>query len=319
MPNGPRGQSPFPGYPSPYGSTPVPPPPPPAQGEWNAWSIPGTPAVAAAPYRPPSQAYGPPPVLPTPQPRVSPPRGAATLPPIQPTESLSASMAALTFSAPAHQHPGHPPRQTSTYSVIGLPPKAPSPPRQANGLPSLTAPVPTIASLAGALPAVQGAGADPTAQIAWAGDVVALVERLQPQASATSTDSPTGPARIVDPELRRLADVAVPMVLQLSAAGAPASGQRLPRHAAEALYLRGTFANAGTYPEYVAPNPRTAFRDFEQAARNGHSAAWFKLGRDYETVGDAAHARDCFERGVKYGVESCLYVGRFLRAFSFTR
>lgn len=82
----------------------------------------------------------------------------------------------------------------------------------------------------------------------------------------------------------------------------------LPAYAAEAIFLRGTFAASGAYPDHVTQDPRTAFRDFEAAARAGYAAAWFRLGRDYETFNDVSHARDCFEKGVKLGVESCTYV-----------
>lgn len=302
-----------PPFPNAFGSSPAPPAGPPAGGaDWSPWNIPGTPAAASVPYAP-AQPYGSPPVLPTPAPMLSPPAPGmpSALPPIQPTESLAVSMQGLTFSAPPHAHPSHPPRQPSTYSTYGPPPKAPSPPRQANGLPSLTAPIATVQSLSAALSSIQAPGADPAGQVAWARDVIQLVERMQPHASPTSTDPPAGPARIADVELKRLADVAVPLVIQLASAS-PLTGQRLPKHTAEALYLRGTFANSGSFPDHIPQNPRTAFRDFEQAARAGVSAAWFKLGRDYEAVGDAPHAKDCFERGVKYGVESCLYVRIFV-------
>jgi hypothetical protein len=65
---------------------------------------------------------------------------------------------------------------------------------------------------------------------------------------------------------------------------------------------------AGSFPQHAAQNPRIAFRDFETAARSGFHAAWFRLGRDYENFNDDVHARECFERGVKANVESCLYV-----------
>ena len=60
------------------------------------------------------------------------------------------------------------------------------------------------------------------------------------------------------------------------------------------------------------------FRDFEQAARAGYAQAWFRLGRDYENFNDALHARDCFERGLKLNVESCVYVGPSFRFFPST-
>ncbi|KZP03527.1 hypothetical protein FIBSPDRAFT_904948 [Athelia psychrophila] len=71
--------------------------------------------------------------------------------------------------------------------------------------------------------------------------------------------------------------------------------------------IRATFAASGAYPGQVAQNPRTAFRDFEAAARGGYAPAWFKLGRDYENFSDFAHAKDCFERGAKARVEGCAY------------
>lgn len=89
---------------------------------------------------------------------------------------------------------------------------------------------------------------------------------------------------------------------------ASASQTPLPPHVAEAVFLRATFEASGAHPEFVKSNPRSAFRDFETAARAGYHAAWFRLGRDYERFGDEGHARDCFERGVRVGVESCLYV-----------
>jgi hypothetical protein len=65
------------------------------------------------------------------------------------------------------------------------------------------------------------------------------------------------------------------------------------------VYLRATFASAGTYPNILPANPRAAFRDFEAAARMGHAPAWFRLARDYEAFNDTAHAIDCLNRGAK--------------------
>lgn len=115
---------------------------------------------------------------------------------------------------------GSPPRQR--YS----PPAGPSA-SSSNGQPSLTAPLPTVASLQAALPAIQNPNADPQSKVAWCRDVLQLVNRVtvasnpSPNASAsaasgTGTDLPTGPARIADPALARLADIAVPLVIQLS-------------------------------------------------------------------------------------------------------
>lgn len=81
----------------------------------------------------------------------------------------------------------------------------------------------------------------------------------------------------------------------------------MPIYVAEAIFLQATFAASGAYPDQVKQNPRMAFRGFEQAARGGFAGAWFRLGRDYENFNDAAHAKDCFERGAKLGVENCCY------------
>lgn len=181
-------------------------------------------------------------------------------------------------------------------------PAVPSPPQQGNGVPSLTAPLPTIQLLTNALPTVQNPNHDPAKKINWARDVLLLVDRAQQNASS---DTPVvGPVMINDPQLHRLVQVALPMILQMASIQAP---NPPPMYVAEALYLRGTFAASGAYPEHIPHNPRLAFRDFEAAARYGYSQAWFRLGRDYENFNDVAHARECFERGAKRNVESCIY------------
>ena len=111
---------------------------------------------------------------------------------------------------------------------------------------------------------------DQQLQLAWARDVMFLVDRT--------------PDLVSSP----LALAAVPLILNLASAGVP-----------EAIYLRATFAASGAYPSFVPQNLRSAFRDFEAAGRGGHSAAWFRLARDYETFNDTVHALDCLSRGAK--------------------
>lgn len=177
--------------------------------------------------------------------------------------------------------------------------------------PSLTVPMPTVATLQSIVPAIQNPNYDHALKVAWARDVLTLVDRTVN--TSTSTDPPVGPVIIHDPALLRLAQLAVPTVLQIAAS----STQPIPPHVAEAIYLRATLAASGAYPEHVQKNLRVAFRDFETAARAGYAAAWFRIGRDYENVNDATRARDCFERGVKLGVESCAYVSdQFYRDFN---
>ncbi|KAG9313607.1 HCP-like protein [Chiua virens] len=193
------------------------------------------------------------------------------------------------------------PRSNSVQPTYATP-KPPSP-RQ-NGVPSLTAPLPTTQSLATALPTIQQPNHDPALKINWARDVLMLADRSQQNSDASSDTPAVGPVTIQDPQLARLVQIAVPTVLQIASAQHP---NPMPLFAAEAIYLRATFAASGAYPEHIQHNPRVAFRDFEQAARAGYAQAWFRLGRDYENFNDTTHARDCFERGVKLNVESCVY------------
>ncbi|KAG6861006.1 hypothetical protein C0995_005026 [Termitomyces sp. Mi166 len=240
-----------------------------------------------------------------------PARGPTPLPPPPGTEwspfggnSLAnSSVQSQQFSSPVPQPLLFDPNQAPSYTFSSPEPiQQPiqqSPPRSTT--PSLTAPMPSIATLQPAVPAIQNPNYDPALKIAWARDVLALVDRTV--SPSTSTDSPAGPAIIHDPALLRLAQLAVPTFLQI----AGLSTQPVPPYVAEAIYLRATLAASGTHPEYVQKNLRVAFRDFETAARAGYAAAWFRIGRDYENVNDATRARDCFERGVKLGVESCAY------------
>lgn len=186
----------------------------------------------------------------------------------------------------------------------------------AGSAPSLTAPLPTISALTAALPAIQNPNGDQASKVAWCRDVLLLVDRSQAQLNSSSEEPPApGPADIQDPQLNRLAHIAVPLVVQLSNPPNPAPSP-LPPHVAEAIYHRANLAASGAFPMFVQLNPRSAFRDYEKAARAGYHAGWFKLGRDYENFGDLAHAKDCFERGVKYANESCLYVRTYCRAGS---
>ncbi|KAG6900942.1 hypothetical protein C0993_004379 [Termitomyces sp. T159_Od127] len=196
------------------------------------------------------------------------------------------------------------PNQTSSYNFPPEPIQQPiqqSPPQPIAPVPSLTVSMPTVATLQLSIPAIQNPNYDHALKVAWARDVLNLVDRTNNPSA--STDPPVGPAIIHDPILLRLVQLAVPTVLQIAAS----SAQPIPPHVAEAIYLRATLAASGAFPEHVQKNLRVAFRDFEAAARAGYAAAWFRIGRDYENVNDATRARDCFERGVKLGVESCAY------------
>lgn len=200
---------------------------------------------------------------------------------------LGQSFADLTFSSPSH-------------STVPLdPPKPPTPPSDPSKPPELTIKFPTVASLFAASQSISSA--DPTRKLAWAKDVLNLVDRTQ-QASGDTT-------RIADAELARLADTAVSYVVAICSSWT--QGSQPPPYIPEAMYLRGTLSSSGAYPNQLARDPRAAFKDFEASARMGFHASWFRLGRDYEAVGDLGRAKDCFERGVRLRDKSCLYVSHF--------
>ena len=200
------------------------------------------------------------------------------------------SMANLTF-------------QPSPPPLFPQPP--PPPPQPPAALPSLSTPLPVLAQLQSAAGPIQSPAHDPALKVAWCRDVFFLIDRANPE-SIPGADPPVGPVTITDPALLRLAQIAVPLILQLSQSHNPSQGKMTP-FIAEAIFMRASLAATGAFPDYVRHNPRNAFRDFESAARGGYPAAWFRLGRDYENFNDHTHARDCFERGVRLNVESCLY------------
>ncbi|KAH9910439.1 HCP-like protein [Epithele typhae] len=217
------------------------------------------------------------------------------------------------FASPALQGPHHQHSLSGSFANMTLAPRQSSPlsipAATRDGPPSLTAPLPTVAILSVQQSAIQQPGGDPARKVIWCRDVFSLVDRAQQlrnqNANPTSTDGPAvGPAQIDDPEVQKLVNVAVPVILQISQS--PSQGP-MPPYLAEALYMRALCASTGLYPQFIPHDPRNAFRDFERAAKAGHHAAWFKLGREYENFGDLQHAKDCFERGMKHGVESCFY------------
>ncbi|KAI0720841.1 hypothetical protein C8T65DRAFT_633001 [Cerioporus squamosus] len=249
-------------------------------------------------------------------------RGPSPLPPPQgsdwspwspaPTQSQPQGMPSfpMPFASPP---PTSPPQHDRTLSGsfanmnIGRTASPLSTPSGArDGPPSLTAPLPTLATLSVQQSAIQAPNADPARQVVWCREVLSLVDRAQQQhsrTSPTSTDPAVGPAQIDDPEVQKLVNVALPIIIRISSA----PPGPVPPHVAEAIHMRAMCASTGIYPQFIPHDPRTAFRDFERAAKSGYHAAWFKLGREYENFGDVQHAKECFERGCKHGVESCFY------------
>ena len=253
-------------------------------------------------------------------------------------EDLQSSLAALALGpSPQRQpHQHHhktpsslsgqipPPPQNGSHYPINPPQRQGSQSNPSNAdLPSLTAPLPTVSQLTTALAAVQTRGADPTKVVAWCRDVISLLNRAETlnvpisnRTSISSADALTGPLRIEDPQLIPLVNAMTALILEVS--NPQPMPKPAPLYVAEAVYLRAQCEATGAFASANPPikkDPRTAFRDFEFAGRNGFAAAWFKIGRDYENFGDIPHAKDAFERGVKAGDERCLYVSFALSYF----
>ncbi|KAG8895622.1 hypothetical protein FRB99_000419, partial [Tulasnella sp. 403] len=217
------------------------------------------------------------------------PNESSAIPAFPSIPSISQSLADLSFTPPAQSQPPQPAPQ----------PEKRNPSPDAKGPPSVVISLPTIASLLGSAAAIS-AGSDPAAKIKWAKDVLDLVERTPSQAKKGERGS-----NISDPDLVRLTDTAIQHVLNISGNALP--GSHVPPFVAQALYLRGTLNASGSFPSYAPCDRGAAFKDFESAAKAGYHPAWFKLGRDYESVHDIARAKDCFDRGVAANDTSCLY------------
>lgn len=308
-----RGASPAPPPPPGYGGyhppagfafprpspTPGPPPPPPVfnfQTAQPSFVLPRTPQPQPGWIPPPQSAPTPAPMLFNPPPAIQPYWGAggSTPPPThnpgQRATSIHGNLAALSFN----DSPRSTPRP-------GTPPSKVVPP-------SLTAPLPTTQSLAAvwqSIAATPSQAQDPVRKVTWAKDVFSVIERNQ---AALGLAGDPGPVRITEPALQRLAESALTLVAAMTRQPLPSP---VPPFVAEALYLRGMLEAAGSFPEAFPQSPRDAFRDYEASARAGYHAAWFKLGRDYESVGDGGRAKDCFERGARNGIGSCFYVSGY--------
>lgn len=129
---------------------------------------------------------------------------------------------------------------------------------------------------------------DDRQRVNWAKQVLKYVER-------TLNDS----TKISEPRLVRWTDEAIQIILYNAALA--------PRPDPEALYLRGDLQASGAFPTYVGKNLKEAFNDFEHSARLGWTPSWFRIGRDYELLGDLARARDVYDRGVQTGNVGCIY------------
>lgn len=149
--------------------------------------------------------------------------------------------------------------------------------------PSLSAPLPDMSSLA----TQRDRARDDKSLVSWAKQILKYVER-------NFSDG----TKISEPSLVKWTDEAISIITRNASSGRPE---------AEALYIRGDLQASGAFPTYLAKNLKEAFNDFELSARMGLAPSWFRIGRDYEVLGDLARARDAYDRGVHVGDVGCIY------------
>lgn len=104
--------------------------------------------------------------------------------------------------------------------------------------------------------------------------------------------------KISDPTLVSLIDQVMATIDRLAST---------PNPRPQALYLRGDLRASGSFPSYHRKDLKSAFNDFELSARMGYSPSWFRIGRDYEVLGDMSRARDAYERGCSVQDVGCIY------------
>jgi len=149
----------------------------------------------------------------------------------------------------------------------------------------------------------------PAARLSWAKQVLKHVRRLAP--SSPNNNNNNLP---LDPTVLILLSTALTFILSLAYPPTPPSASATSKDLvyAEALFLSADLSATGEFPTYKTKDLRTSFRCFESSARAGWQPSWYRLGRDYEGVGDPTRAVECFERGVKGLEKGCLYVSRLV-------
>ncbi|SNX85092.1 related to SKT5 - protoplast regeneration and killer toxin resistance protein [Melanopsichium pennsylvanicum] len=198
------------------------------------------------------------------------------------SQSLSNNMQNLSIQNHAQAHASS--LRTTSVNDAYMSSSALQPPASSSsGLPSLSAPLPDMASLG----SQRDRARDDHQRVSWAKQMLKYVER-------TFSDG----SKISEPNLVKWTDEAISIIIR------NASSQR-PEP--EALYLRGDLQASGAFPTYLTKNLKDAFNDFELSARMGWAPSWFRIGRDYEVLGDLTRAREAYDRGVHAGDVGCIY------------
>ncbi|KAE8181676.1 hypothetical protein CF336_g8834, partial [Tilletia laevis] len=198
------------------------------------------------------------------------------------------------FAAPTPTHP----RRVSTASFTSQ--DGSGPPMTSGGATtalSLSLPLPDPGTLATAREKALALG-DQNRLLQWASDIMKYVERKS-ILTANSGTAAEADLAIKDAQLVGWIDEAIGIVNVHAA--------KVPTPVPRALYLRGDLLASGSFPSYHQRDLRSAFSDFEIAARMGYPPAYFRCARDYEVLGDVSRAKEVYEKGMGKGDVCCTY------------
>jgi len=158
--------------------------------------------------------------------------------------------------------------------------------------PALTYPRPTLESIISTSKHLERL--NDKDRIAWCQDVIRVLERTHP---------PDQQSPRISRDLQSLLNIAISIIISLTSHSDSSIS-------ALASYLKAKLLSSAVCPDYLPKDQRQAFKEFEIAARGGEIRGWFRLGREYEGVGDISRAKECFERGMRKGDGECTYVSR---------
>ncbi|WFD27476.1 hypothetical protein MNAN1_002473 [Malassezia nana] len=213
-----------------------------------------------------------------------------------PYQSMSPTTSASVTTSPAPIRSPHMSPEPPAPMPASAPAQAPAPAAEPSrgALPMIRVPVPDVESLEAQKDRADRSGSE-IDQLRWSVQVLKWAERQQ------ASDTP-----LEDP-VPRWIEEAITQIVQIASNPSPS---------AEALYARGDLLAGGHFPAYVAKDLRSAFSDFERSARMGWAPSWFRIGRDYETLGDITRAKTAYSRGVQMGDVNCLYRMGMAKALS---
>ena len=158
-------------------------------------------------------------------------------------------------------------------------------------------PLPTVGELLSSVDSL--ASLRKTDALKWALNALYHVDRVVYPNGISSCFEPS--TTRLPTHLKLLLDTAVPAISMLV-------NDEDSSIAAVAIYLRASLLASGAAGDLMPKDRRRAFKDFELAARKGYHRAWYRLGKDYESVGEYKRAKECYDRGSLKGDCECNFV-----------